>query len=683
MIEHEKLYNEVIQYLKSLGYGTEMVDYEISTPSDRLVDLVVRSGSDKLIAIEIKSQSDIFKIPHSEVSYHPVARKLQRNAIDIGAKYFFVTNGYQVVWLKTAENGRPQVIDPVYASEVRSNKLSNSEFINAIINHAVGFLENFPITGDIYFDLSLAIFTKIRSDIGLSIDLPIENHLNSSNEKDYNEKKSVLLEVLDRWDEIDFYNNRFEVLSFIDKYLGKNRFELQVTRWLSDFMINLYPENKTKDFALDLFARYGTLISSAHNNGWKEVKGLYFNKSNEYWIRSQQLLSSGRESSAEFDANLLSNDVPNKYKNYFDCVFLAPPFGLKVDSEYGFDKKGSVELLINKALVNVKDDGYVIVIVPDGMLLSSRYSKFRRLLLKNSYIKGIISLTPDAFKPFSTVSTSILVIQNKIIKNRDTFFASLEEVPVSYENNKTYDNIINNWKAFCTSSPFDSGKNGFLINELNPENLHFSNYWYKEYQDGMEKLHHGFQAIPLKEVSIEIQRGKTYKRDEKEEVPYLAPAVIRSMKLIDGELSYTSNELEPSNPVRAYENDIVINIIGTQRGSAAMVEKHYDGLGINHHLIVVRPNLQIVNPYYLAIALNSDYVQNQLQEGSTGTVIPALSLKSFESIYIPIPPLFAQNKICENYRMLSEELDKKEKELNENKLKLKMIMSEIGKEEQI
>ncbi len=683
MIEQERLYDDVIEYLRNLGYGVEMIKYEVSTSYDSRIDLVVESGKDKFIAVEIKSQSDIFTIPHSEVQYHPVARKLQRDAMDIGVNYYFVTNGHQAIWLKTAENGRPQVIEPVYSSDIISNKQVYSEYIESIINHGIGFLERLPITGDISFDLSMAIFTKIRKDMQLPFDISLDKSLFNLDEIDFSTKKSVLFKLVDSWKEIDFYKNRIDVLMFIDKYLEKNRFELQIPRWLADFMVNFYPDNEVKKLALDLFTRSGTLISSAHNSGWRDVKGYYFNKSSEYWIKSQQLLSSGKESIVEFNPNLLINDFSDKVTVFFDCVLLAPPFGLRIDSEYGFDKKDSVELLISKALNNTKNGGFVIAIVPDGILLSSRYNEFRKTLIKEVYIKGIINLTPEAFKPYSTVATSILILQNKPANTESTFMASIDELPAKGENENIYYQILNNWKSFCKKKSFEQGRNGFIVNKLISNNLHSSNYWFKDNHFGMETLRDGFQAIPLREIAIEIKRGKTYKRDKNEEIPYLSPAVIRKMKLIESELSYTSTELEPLSPIRVYEGDIVINIIGTQRGSAGIIDKNYSGLGINHHLIVVKPNLNIVNPYYLAIALNSDYVQKQLQEGSTGTVIPSLSLKSFESIYIPIPPLDIQDSICEKYRNILNEIDKMEKELKQDKQKLKNILSEVGKGELI
>ncbi len=289
-------------------------------------------------------------------------------------------------------------------------------------------------------------------------------------------------------------------------------------------------------------------------------------------------------------------------------------------------------------------------------------------------------MTPDTFKPYSVVSSSVLVIQKVRSNKKSTFFATIENIPSSIEDEKACSEILSNWKAFCQSNAYKIGKTGFETRNLKTKNLHFSNYWFKEHQDAINNLNQEFQALPLKEVTHQIRRGKNYKRDSNKEIPYLAPAVVRPMRLVEESLSFTSNKAIPTNPIKVSQNDIVINIIGSQRGSAALVSDGFDGFGISHHLIVIQPNTRFVNPFYLAIALNSDYVQKQLEDGSRGTVIPSLSLKSFESVYVPVPPIDIQNRICDEYKKIKADIEKKEKELNKQKLKIKNIMSRIGKD---
>lgn len=676
MIKETEIIKEVIEYLENLGYRSDMVDYEINTPSDRRVDLVVKSGNSNLIAIEIKTNTDIFKISDNEISYHSVARKLQRDAQDIGAKYFVVSNGYQAVWLTTGNNGRPKVTQPIKASHIDFNELSEGEYLESLLNSSVNYLERYPLTGEISYDLSIFLYHKLTSDIG---GIPYFDGADKYDVLENSNSRNVISHLLERVKGINFYEQRTYILSFVDKFLLKNRFDWQVPRWMANFMISLYPQNAPRENCLDLFCKNGTIISSALKDGWHNVKGIYFSKNNEFWIKVQQLLSSGREYEIEFNPDLLVDKTYLKNEHNYDCTFLAPPFGLKIDTNHTFDKVDSVELLLEKAINQVKELGFIIVIVPDGFLLSTRFEKFRKRLLNHVSVRGIINLSPEAFKPHSGVSTSILVLQNKRDAIDSTFCSSLEVIPSSVNSNKNIEEILENWKAFNKGASFEFSKSGFIMDKLDSNNFHFSNYWFKEYQNNLDTLQDGFQAIPLKEVVENIKRGTVFKRDKNEEIPFLAPASVRTMKIMDGELSYTSKKLMPSNPVIARTNDILINIIGTQRGSAAIVEEYQEGMGINHHLILIRPKQSLISPYYLAIILNSTFVQNQLQEGSSGTVIPSLSLRSFESIFIPIPPLRIQESICEKYKELNFKIEEKEKELSEHRKFLKDYLSGIGK----
>tara|TARA_R110002049_G_scaffold13868_1_gene59804 strand:- start:4739 stop:6769 length:2031 start_codon:yes stop_codon:yes gene_type:complete len=667
-----EIIEDVIAYLESLGYGKETIKHEVLIDSNRRVDLVITSGDKNLVAVEIKSNPIIFNTK-SDIGFSPIARQLQKSAQQLGADFYMISNGLKHLWLKTNEIGRPTEIEPIYRKDIGTKQLSDTEYLHALLDHISSFLQNFPITGDLSYDLSTVFYRKILMDLGISFR---DNFYDNYIENSASEKK--IEQVLERWKGLNFIDNEEYILKYIDNFLLKSKYDWQVPRWLANLMISLYPEDKSKNELLDIFAKYGTLISSAHINNWNNVESFYFNKNNEFWIKSQQLLTSKKLSNSIFSPDLLKDNLFGIVNDKFDCVLVAPPFGYKVLPKFGLNKIDSIELLISKGLDRCKKDGYVIAIVSDGVLLSSSFKKFRNELLKKHSIKGIINLTPDTFKPYSAVSTSIIVIQKSDPIDQKTFFASLDDIPKT--DDISNNNILKKWKLFLANKKIDNQRTGFISDNLSIDNFHFSNYWYRDFQIGKENLNSGFQAIPLKELVHVIKRGNTFKRDKKEDVPYLAPAAVRSMKLLEGGLSFTSLDKVPSNVIKAEVDDVIINIIGTQKGSAAIVTNIFQGLGLNQHLVLLRPNLNIIKPYYLAIALNSNYVQKQFEDSSTGSVIPSLSLKSFESIYVPVPPFIIQDQICENYNKKINKITEQEKLLNKEKQELNKMFSDLGKE---
>ncbi|WP_116787002.1 restriction endonuclease subunit S [Flavobacterium psychrotrophum] len=678
MRTESEIYLDVIKYLNHLGYGAETIEYKIRTPSDSNVDLLVTSNGDNLIAVEIKQQIDIFDLNSSDIGYQPAIRQLQRVANELKANVFMISNGVNFMWFKTGDSGRPIIIEPIVFREIHNKKLSDTEFLYALMEHVSSFLENFPITGDLSFDLSLAIYSKISSDLNLPFDISYDYLKTNFRTEDFVESKDIIKQILERWEDLDFSESRLEVLAYIEKFHSKNKIDWQVPRWLADFLISFYPEDYPKDEALDLFSKSGILMSSAYLNGWEKVNSSYFNKSNEFWIKSKELLSGGKKDNSEFNPNLLLSEQFDNSDGTLNCVFLAPPFGLKFDSNES-SLKDSVELLIHKALDKAKIGGYVIAIVPDGILLSSRNRKFRQFLKQYNSVKGIINLSIDTFKPYTSVSTSILIIQ-KGVDEDSTFFASLEEIPLRNKRSNL-ENIKTEWKSFLHQGALSNTKNGFISNELNIENFHFSNYWLKNNPNEFQNLQNGFENVPLKELIYELKRGNPIKQDKLEEIPFITPASVRSMKLLQEGISFTNSKNFSKNITRVFKDDILINIISTQRGSAALVTDEFEGLPVNQHIIVIRPNIRLIRPLYLAIAMNSEYVQKQLQEGSTATVIPALSIQSFESIYIPVPPFFIQDEICDNYNDIANKIFQTEKELSKHSLNLKNILLNLGKED--
>lgn len=664
---------DVILYLESLGYKKENFKHEVFIDSNRRVDLVVTYGNKNLVAIEIKVIPLVFNTV-SDIGFSPVARQLQKSAQQLEADFYLISNGVDHLWLRTNEIGRPAQIEPVYRKDFNTEKLSNEDFSNALLDHVSSYLVNFPITGDLSYDFSNLLYRKILKDLNMDFqDISNTNLI----ENESSEKK--IEQLLQRWQDLDFINNSSHILNYIDDFLLKKKFDWQVPRWLANFMVSLYPDNKPKNELLDIFAKYGTLISSAYMNDWKNVESFYFNKSDEFWIKSQQLLTSKKISEPVFSPDILKDYLLSIVNDKYDSVFVAPPFGYKVSSKYGTNKIDSIELLISKGLERCKKDGYVIALVSDGVLLSSSFKKFRKELYKKYSVKGIINLTPETFKPYTAVSTSIIVIQKSYPVDNKTFFASLDDIPKT--NDVSNNSVLNKWKLFSKNGKIENERTGFISDDLSVDNFHFSNYWYRDFKN--ENLNSGFQAIPLKELVRLIKRGNNYKKDKKEDVPYLAPAAVRNMKLLEGGLSYTSIEKVSNKLIHTEINDIIINIIGTQKGSAAIVTDTFKGLGLNQHLVLLRPNLNLIKPYYLAIALNSDYVQKQFEDGSTGSVIPSLSLKSFESIYIPVPPFIIQDQICKNYNQKIKNITEKEKLLNKEKQQLNKMFSDLGREDNL
>lgn len=120
------------------------------------------------------------------------------------------------------------------------------------------------------------------------------------------------------------------------------------------------------------------------------------------------------------------NDENKLDKNKFSCVFIDPPLGKKVLEDNGYQnyfvteggKRRRVEfteLFIERALDLTKDDGegYVIALVPEGILFNSANQITRDLIKSKAIIEAIISLPVQTLRPYSGVKLSVLVLRKK------------------------------------------------------------------------------------------------------------------------------------------------------------------------------------------------------------------------------------------------------------------------------
>ena len=101
-----------------------------------------------------------------------------------------------------------------------------------------------------------------------------------------------------------------------------------------------------------------------------------------------------------------------KSTEQFERIVMNPPFGEKIASDFG---TRSETALINLALSHLATDGRAALLAPGGVLFSnsSAEEKLRQRLVDDVTLEAIITLPEDAFQPYSTLTTHLLLIENK------------------------------------------------------------------------------------------------------------------------------------------------------------------------------------------------------------------------------------------------------------------------------
>lgn len=125
---------------------------------------------------------------------------------------------------------------------------------------------------------------------------------------------------------------------------------------------------------------------------------------------------------------LFSNGETLSDTEKYSCVFVDPPLGKTTIEEPWYDlylvaeKRKRVEfteLFIERAIELAKEDGegYIIALVPEGILFNSTNQIIRDLIKRQTIIEAIISLPVQTLRPYSGVKLSVLVLRKKTNEN--------------------------------------------------------------------------------------------------------------------------------------------------------------------------------------------------------------------------------------------------------------------------
>lgn len=138
------------------------------------------------------------------------------------------------------------------------------------------------------------------------------------------------------------------------------------------------------------------------------------------------------------------------------------------------------------------------------------------------------------------------------------------------------------------------------------------------------------------------------------EVPYVMGKNVSKNKMLLEDLEHVNYAFHHANPRSVLCAGDVLVVQSGHIGTACVVPKELEGANC-HALIIIRPNTDYVNPYYLSYYLNSVHVQHELKELHIGTTIKHINTGDLRKFVIKIPDLEIQDKIVEALTLASQE----------------------------
>ncbi len=689
MISEKDLIRQVENRLVKLGYPRSAISQEMPTRSGRRIDLAVYEQEKCRIVIEVKVESNLSEeINPLELKFNPVVRQAQVHANEMAAPYFMVTNGKTDLWFTTDEVGRPQLLSgpvlPAAGTESKPSKVPREVLVRVLQQLMdVGRRGLHDMTQSADW-AAVAIYAKLLHEDG---NKSLMNDLLSSRPAYSSLSRLLPAEILPQ-DKLpkDYFREAFEILSRvsfrdaspIDMLIAfdatilnqMGREAIRLPRWLSDLLVRL-AQIRRGNTVIDLFSNYGDGIAAAlHANHQIQVTSISPTARGCLWAQIQQRILGFRG-----DGAVIGNTPPYDVRDTAGLprpshIILVPPFNVRLNSynarsrfaTIGGGEGVSEELYLELALDWVSPGGRIVALVPQGLLFAESRRRFREFLLKETHVRAVIGLGPVLSQ--TKMRTSILVIDKPGdgVSNNDVFMARIDEVDktdaFSCQDITSVSQILTSFETFVRTGQVDFFTRAWFVSleQLNADNLSVDHYDPLR-PDRQAESGSAFAITPLRSVA-EILRGSSLTLAKKADLLVIGPASIRPMVLDRFSLDRTTKRKLTSNPVTVQPGDVVVNAVGPYLGSAAVIDQDLAGVYVSRNVIVIRPRSPAVIPEFLAAALNSEQVKQQLMQMTTGSVISILTVRALQDIAIPLPNLETQKRVLNKIRKSFEELSR-------------------------
>ncbi|MBK7573355.1 MAG: N-6 DNA methylase [Bacteroidetes bacterium] len=477
-----------------------------------------------------------------------------------------------------------------------------------------------------------------------------------------------LLKVLDDYNFNDTTLTDEVFGNYFNEYLNtSNRYQRDKEEVSSPTLVNEGLAKWTKisegDVVLDPFAGFcGSLIKISKNNIRTKHSLIAYDIQLEAVVLGMM--------------NFISNDIKNwtyKLKDTLntqaeifkddiddgiaDWICTIPPFtpsinqgkNRNIKSISSSEKSPSPNYYINAILRMLNPKGKAIITIPDGFLFSSDETTkgIRRFLIEENILKTVIALPQNSFQPFSSVNTSILILEKQSRSYNDTHFIYLQkwsQGKLISGVDEVLDIIINHKEI--------EGKAIIVPINVIRNNHYFLNA--NRYFSDKEKLTDGY--LSLRELIKNHFSNPLIKNEElisSGTIPFISVSNLSTS--IDNSVldknkikSFISSDLVNDKKLKFIKpGSILCSKIGQNLRPTLVANA--TGLISGGNVLVLEVDSSIIIPEYLINQLYKEYVDKQLGAIVIGSAQTFIRLEDLLEIKIKVPSLKEQSFILNNY----------------------------------
>jgi type I restriction-modification system DNA methylase subunit len=333
-----------------------------------------------------------------------------------------------------------------------------------------------------------------------------------------------------------------------------------------------------------------------------------------------------------FEINNQSFLDDNKLKNV-DVVITNPPFGVdekQIDIlnkfKFGINRKQrELEILFVEKIVNIlKPGGVCAIVLPDGFFNNVSLKDEREFLLENCDIIATIDLPENVFKSTGTgCETGILIFRKKIDKTIPTpEFTAYKVDYVGYETQTKFAKKIDS-NDLITILNKSTYKKMVIVKSLNKSKRIDGKFYYRK------SITNETPNLNLFIKSGEMVNKKYNKNDIIRYVQY--SDIDPVFGLIKSYTEYEVNEAPSRAKIVVKTNDILIPKLKQSSDKICLVTEEYNGCVVTNGFYVVRA-IDTKDTNYLFGVLRKGFIQEQIKDFSSGTIMPSIDDNHFEEL---------------------------------------------------
>jgi len=473
-----------------------------------------------------------------------------------------------------------------------------------------------------------------------------------------------------------------------------------------------------------------------------------------YKIARMNMYIHGDGRSNIFNDNMITFN--HKYGEKYDVILTNPPFGdinIKNDVKdfekyekqiieefpaidtFWEDEKKYVKskgykggsLLLQKALVFLKEKKKLLTIIDDGVLNTNYYKEIRKFIRKNYFIKAIISLPPTTFRRLakSSPKASILYLVKKSnvldVQKEPIFFAHAEKIGVDTRGRRCRNDLdeiekqlksfmeeleknISVYGGFFNKKAFKNIDKPLYEDQENGDIFKLTPYVYTKYLDEIQDRldfnynHPKYEILKKMEKEAKfpiIKLVEIMKKNDKGEPLITSGTTPKNIKYLKrgegirflGATNVRDNIVDIENCLDIEEEvhnsvlkgsklkggELLISMAGTI-GRCGVYPIGVGESNINQAVAKIVLEETKANARYVSMFLNGYWGQLQFSQNRHDVGTPNINLEEIKIIKIILPDdIHIQQKIVDEYKNYVEKKDKLLKQI-------KKVESEAQKE---